>query len=245
MGAALAGAESGAPRDTGGRSALLVGNVGKLGAELLNVLLESPRYARIAVAVDKPLRVMVPKLQTVAPPAALAGWDAAAALGWVPDDLFLCIEPEWMGYWKSDRPYCALDAPTAVALARSLRAAGTRRAAVVTPIEALQQLGAVPMIRDADEVEIVNAGFERLLVLRPTAEERAARGSGFFGVLGAGVVRVLASYLIPKGLQPIRVRRAAQIAVESLAHLENGVHVIGAAHLRELAGDPMEGKRPF
>jgi hypothetical protein len=240
--AALAGVRRG-PAAVAARSAFVIGNVGKLGAELLNVLLEDPRYERIAVGVRRPMRVMVPKLQTVPVPEALEDWQAAAAIGWIPDDVYLCIEPERVSFWKSAQPYAQLGAGAAARLARRLAAAGTGRAAVLTPLEALLQIGAVPVIRDTDELDMVNAGFARLLILRPSAEERSARGKGFFGAIGTGVAGVLASYMTPKGLQPVRVRRAAQTAVEALHGLDNGVHIIGAERLRELVGDPLDGTR--
>lgn len=227
------------------RSAFVIGNVGKLGGELLNVLLESPLYSRVAVGVRAPMRVVVPKLETVVVPAARAGWDPVVALGWAPDDLYLCIEPATPSFWKIAKPYVAVTSEAAAGIALALRNAGTRRAAVLTPIEALLQLGTVPAIRNVDELAIVNAGYERLLILRPIAGDQMSRTSGFFEAIGAGVVRILASYMTPRALQPIRVRQAAQFAVDSLASLGNGVHIIGAAQLREQVGDPLGGKRLY
>ena len=216
------------------RSAFIVGNVGKLGGELLNALLESPLYSRVAVAVRTPVRVVLPKLETVVMP---------AALGWVPDDLYLCIEPEAQSFWKSTRPYVAVTSESAVAIAVQMCAAGACRVAVVTPREALLQLGMTPAIRNVDELAIVNAGYQRVLILRPVADAEASRSSGLLEAIGGGVVRILASYMSPRSLQPVRRRQAAQATVESLSTLADGVHVIGAAQLRELVGDPMEGKR--
>ena len=233
--AALAGPPK-APEATVGRSAFIVGNVGRFGGELLNVLLESPLYARVAVAVRTPMRVMVPKLETVVMP---------AVPGWVPDDLYLCIEPESPSFWKSAKPYVALTSDSAAAAAAAMRAAGARRLAVLTPLEALLQIGAVPAIQGTDEFAIVNAGFERVLVLRPVADEAAKASSGLLQAVGSGVVRVLASYMTPRSLQPIRRRQAAQAAVELLSTLANGVHIVGAAQLRELVGDPMGAKRLY
>ena len=166
-----------------------------------------------------------------------------AALGWVPDDLYLCIEPETQSFWKSTRPYVAVTSESAVAIAAQMRAAGVRRVAVVTPLEALLQLGMTPAIRNVDELAIVNAGYQRVLILRPVADAEASRSSGLLEAIGGGVVRILASYMSPRSLQPVRRRQAAQATVESLSTLADGVHVIGAAQLRELVGDPMEGKR--
>jgi len=233
--AALAGPPR-KPASEAARSAFIVGNVGKLGAELLGLLLESTQYSRVAVGVRKPIRVVVPKLETVTMPGSPA---------WVPDDVYLCIEPESHSFWKLATPYAALTSRLAAEAALALRARGARRVAVLTPLEALLQLGATPAIHDADELAIVNAGYERVVVLRPVADGAASRSGGMLQSAGEGVVRVLASYMTPRSLQPVRRRHAAQAAVDSLCTLADGVHVIGAAQLRELVGDPLGGKRLY
>jgi hypothetical protein len=161
----------------------------------------------------------------------------------VPADLFICIEPEVKSFWKIAKPYVGVSSEWAVALARRMRAAGTRRVAVITPLEALLQMGMVSAIRDSDEMAILEAGFERMLVLRPVGEGKTTSAPGFFGKVGGVVLQTLGSYMTPKALQPVRVRRAAQLAVDTLATMGDGVQVIGAARLRELVGDPMEGPR--
>lgn len=219
----------------GQRTAFVIGNVGKLGDELLNVLLENPIYDRIRVAVEKPMQVTLARLETVAwgpegsPPAPL-------------DDLYLCLEPRHRSYWKTTKPYVELASEQAVAVARAARACGATRALVLTPLEALEQMGGTPLIRSSDEIELVAAGFERLVLLRPSSEGQAAQVDGAMAKVGAGVVRAMTSYMTPKGLQPVRVRRAAQVAMESLAQLADGVHVIGAERLRELTGEPLGAK---
>lgn len=218
------------------RSAFVLGNVGKLGDELLNAVLESPLYARVAVGVRRPMRIMVPKLEAVMSPAVPA---------WVPDDVYLCIEPETVSFWKTANPYVALTSESAAAAAAAMRARGASRVAVLTPLEALLQLATTPAIRDTDELAIVNAGYQRVLILRPVADGEASRSTGLLQAIGDGVVRVLASYMTPRSLQPIRRRQAARIAVDSLCSLADGVHIVGAAQLRELAGDPMGGKRLY
>lgn len=216
----------------GQRTAFVIGNVGKLGDELLNVLLENPVYDRIRVAVEKPMQVTLARLETVT-------WDPASQLAGPFDDLYLCLEPRQQSYWKTTKPYVELESAQAVAVARAARAAGATRALVLTPLEALEQMGGTPLIRSSDEIELVATGFERLLLLRPTREAGAAAADSLGERVGAGVVRALTSYMTPKGLQPVRVRRAVQVAMESLASLEDGVHVIGAQRLRELTGDPL------
>ena len=232
---ALAGAGS-KPAVPAARSAFVLGNVGKLGDELLNVLLESPLYSRVATGVRMPMRVSVPKLEAVMTPAAPA---------WVPDDVYLCVEPEPVSFWKVTEPYVALTSESAAVTAVAMRARGASRVAVLTPLEALLQLASTPAIRDTDELAIVNAGYQRVVILRPVADDEASGSSGILQAIGGGVVRVLASYMTPRSLQPIRRRQAAQITVDSLSGLADGVHVIGAAQLRELAGDPMDGKPPY
>ena len=240
---ALAGAQQTVPVPAANRSAFIIGNTGKLGEELLNVLLESPRYSRVCVGVRKPMRSHVPKLESVVGPTARADWDPCAGMKRVPEDLYLCIEPETKSFWRIAKPYLAVSSAWAVALARRMRAAGARRVAVITPLEALLQTGMVSAIRDTDEMSIFEAGFERMLVLRPVSEGKTASVPGFFAKVGGMVMQTLGSYMTPKALQPVRIRRAAQFAVDALAPMDDGVQVIGAARLRELVGDPMEAKR--
>lgn len=227
------------------RSAFIIGNTGKLGEELLNVLLESPLYSKVCVGVRKPMRSHVAKLESIVVPATRADWDPCAGMKPVPQDLYLCIEPEARSFWKIAKPYVAVSSEWAVALARRIRAAGASRVAVITPLEALLQMGMPSSIRNTDELEILNAGFERMLVLRPVEEGRRASAGGFFGKVGGVVTHTLGSYMTPKALQPVRRRRAAQVAVDTLATMGDGVQVIGAARLWELVGDPMERTRTY
>ena len=82
----------------GMRTAFVIGNVGKLGDELLNVLLENPTYDRICVAVEKPMTVTLARLETVP-------WGPEGRLGGAFDDLYLCLEPRQRSYWKTTKPY--------------------------------------------------------------------------------------------------------------------------------------------
>lgn len=242
--AALSGVRS-APEVATARSAFIIGNTGKLGEELLNVLLESTLYSKVCVGVRKPMRSHVPQLEPVVVPAARTDWDPCAGMKRAPEDLYLCIEPDVKSFWKIAKPYVAVSSEWAAALARRFRAAGAQRVAVITPLEALLQMGTAPAIRDADELAILNAGFERMLVLRPLGDGESASAPGFFGKVGGVVTRTLGSYMTPKALQSVRVRRAAQVAVDTLANMGDGVQVMGAARLRELVGDPLDGKRRY
>lgn len=237
---ALAGAQHAPAEAAVSRAAFVIGNTGKLGEELLNVLLESPRYAAVHVGVRKAMRSHVPKLHPKVAPGDLAAWDPCAGMKRAPEDLYLCIEPEAKSFWKIPRPYVAINSPQAAAIARRMRAGGAVRIAVITPLEAILQMGAAPAIRDTDELAILEAGFERMLVLRPIDDAWRAATPGFFAKVGGVVTGTLGSYMTPKSLQPVRVRRAAQVAVDTLAAMPDGVEILGAGRLRELVGDPLQ-----
>lgn len=222
------------------RAAFVIGNTGKLGEELLNVLLESPRYSAVHVGVRKAMRSHVPKLHPMVVPGDLSAWDPCAGLKPAPEDLYLCIEPEAKSFWKIPKPYVAITSAQAAALAHRMHAGGAARIAVITPLEAILQMGAAPVIRDTDELAILEAGFERVLVLRPIDDARRAAAPGFFAKVGGVVTGTLGSYMTPKSLQPVRVRRAAQVAVDTLASMPDGVEILGAGRLRELVGDPLQ-----
>lgn len=237
---ALAGAQHAPAAPAVARAAFVIGNTGKLGEELLNVLLESPCYSVVHVGVRKAMRSHVPKLHPVVVPGDLAAWDPCAGLNAAPEDLYLCIEPEARSFWKIPKPYVAITSRQAAAIARRMRAGGAARIAVITPLEAILQMGAAPVIRDTDELAILEAGFERMLVLRPIDDVRRAAAPGFFARVGGVVTGTLGSYMTPKSLQPVRVRRAAQVAVDTMASMPDGVEILGAERLRELVGDPLQ-----
>jgi N-acetyl-gamma-glutamylphosphate reductase len=88
---ALAGAQHAPAAAAASRTAFVIGNTGKLGEELLNVLLESPQYAAIHVGVRKAMRSHVPKLHPMVVPGDLAAWDPCAEIKTAPEDLYLCI----------------------------------------------------------------------------------------------------------------------------------------------------------
>ncbi|MGQ0509428.1 MAG: hypothetical protein ACT4P9_02335 [Betaproteobacteria bacterium] len=224
------------------RTAFIIGNTGKLGEELLNVLLERPEYAAVYVGVRKAMSSHVPRLHPLVVPGDLSTWNPCAGMRRGPEDAYLCIEPEAKSFWKIAKPFVAITSAQAVAIARRLRAAGASRIAVITPLEAILQMGMAPAIRDTDELAILGAGFARMLVLRPSQEGGRRAAPGFFARVGGVVTGTLGSYMTPKTLQPVRVRRAAQVAVDALATMDDGVQVMGAERLRELVGDPMVGK---
>jgi hypothetical protein len=217
----------------------VVGNVGKLGEELLNAVMESPGYAAVAVGVLRAMRTVASRLKPLVLSRDHVTWDPAAALGCAPDDLFICLETPRVSYWKVSTPYVAVTSEEMVAFARRMHAAGTRRIAVLTPMEVHEQLGAGSFIRSVDEIALVETGFSRIVILRPSVEERAVASAGLGESVANVVLRTLRSVMAPKQLQPVRTLRAARITVDALAGLGDGVHIIGAARLRELAGDPM------
>ena len=177
---ALAGAHSASAEAAVSRAAFVIGNTGKLSEALLNVPVDSPRYSAVHVGVRKAMRTQVPKLLPMVVSGDLVAWDPCAGMKRAPEDLYLCIEPQARSFWKIPKPYVAITSPQAAA----------------------------PVIRDTDELAILEAGFERMLGLRPIDD----------------------------------ARRAAAVAVEMLASIDNGMQVMGAERLREQVGDPMEGK---
>jgi hypothetical protein len=221
------------------RTALVVGNVGKLGEELLNAVLESPHYNDVAVGVRRTMRTVAQRLKPLVLPADPAGWDPIPGMGRAPDDLFICLEAPRVSYWKVTTPYVAVTSEEMVVFAQRMRAAGTHRIAVLTPMEVHEHLGAGSFIRNVDEMALVQAGFSRIVILRPSMEEGAAASASLGESVANVVLRTLRSVMAPKQLDPVRKLRAARITVDALATLDDGVHVIGAARLRELAGDPM------
>ncbi len=90
---ALAGAHLASAEAAVSRAAFVIGNTGKLGEALLNVLVDSPRYSAVHVDVRKAMRSHVPKLLPMVVSGDLVAWDPCAGMKRAPEDLYLCIAP--------------------------------------------------------------------------------------------------------------------------------------------------------
>lgn len=220
------------------RTALAIGTVGRVGEELINCLLESRVYSSVSVAVEAPMRSIVPRLRPWQIPAtALADQSSAGsediALPRV-DDVFCCIS-DARSYFKRDQAYVQLRKEQVPSLARLAAQHGAKRFILLAPLSAFLQLtGTTSGLIDMRESDLAALGFEALIITRPTADYATAQGNVLDRLVGWGAKAIM-QIMIPQRLQPLRARQIAQAAVNAASLLGNGTHVIGSAKIAELA----------
>lgn len=224
-------------RPQAARTALAIGTVGRVGEELINCLLESPAYASLNLAVQAPLRSVLPGLRPwpVKPGALDAPYRSGTEIA-LPrvDDVFCCVGGT-RSYFGRDRAYVPVRADQVPALARMAANSGARRFVLLSPLSAFLQLsapaGAALHVR---EIDLVALGFETLVILRPTADYAAASGHLIERLVGWGAKAIM-EILIPQRLQPPRARQIAQAAIRAAIMLEPGMHIINGRQITELA----------
>ena len=234
-----------APRAS--RSALAIGTVGRIGEELLNCLLESPEYHVVHVLVETPMRSMMPRLQphqvSIAAMNDLPHTSAKIALPFA-DDVFCCIS-DARSYFKRDQAYVMLGKDQIAPLAQIAAGNGAKRFILLAPLSAFLQLTApAGGLIDILESELAALGFETLIIVRPAADYATTQGNVLERLIGWGAKAIM-QIMIPQRLQPLRARQIAQAAVNAARLLGNGVHVVGAHEIAELAapGVPVKTKR--
>jgi len=212
-----------------GRIALAVGVVGRLGEALLEALIGARRYSVVHVATRSPLESTLAKLQ----PLLLTLQSSSASVPSPIDDVYCCIGLR-PGFYGRDRAYVTVTGAEVPAIARLARAAAAKRFALIAPLPALDQLSAPGHgVRDAMELELVRAGFETLVLLRPADSGRPSSGNPFERI-ARGLGGVLASYLIPQSMQPLRPELVARAAIEAMGGAGAGTHVMNAPAIRQL-----------
>jgi hypothetical protein len=150
------------------RSALALGCAGALGEELLSLLVGSGQYRQVHVGVTQPIGSAT---------ARFAPWVVGQGTPLV-DDAWICLTGAETFVPKAS-PVRRFAADELLAAARLARDAGARRLAVVAPLAALLQMGAsASHIGSADEMELTRFGFERLVIVRPTAAGAAGAQHG-------------------------------------------------------------------
>jgi hypothetical protein len=201
-----------------------IGLVGSLGDELLAQLLASSEYAEVHVAVEQSLTSTTTRF---------VPWVRGAPMPAV-DELFLCVTSAETFVPKDSALQRLLPEEIAPA-ARAARAAGIRRLVLVAPLTALLQLSSITrLIADEVELELAQLGFERFLIVRPTAADRAGRGTGLRAILNWAGKAVL-DIMLPASVRLLSARTAARAILLAAAQVPAGVTVLGARELNALA----------
>lgn len=214
---------AGRPPAAPGRRVLVAGGGGPLGSAVLERLLGSGAWDRVAVLVEQPIEVAMRGLEAWptawlapndAPPNPLpVGWRIDPP-GWRPDTAVVVFDRE-RGH---NRREVALHRPLPgglPALARGLRALGVTRLVQVMP----HAPGLLPQalragLASLDELAVSALGFEQLVLVRPAHLGEAAVGAGgALPRLGRALLGQL-HWMVPQREQPLRPAKVAQFVAE-------------------------------
>jgi hypothetical protein len=219
-------------RAAGARSALALGMVGALGEELLAALVGSESYRLVHVGVKQPIATATSRFQP---------WQIGDGVV-VADDAYVCLTGQDIPV-PAASPIQRFTAGDVLAAARIARECGARRLIVVSPLSALLQLNAAARtLASADEVALVEAGFDSVLIVRPTAEDDRSPG-GLRGVVRA-LSRMVLDIMLPPQVQALRASTAAAAILEAAKRARPGVSVIGARELLAIVEQTMPQQAP-
>jgi len=150
------------------------------------------------------------------------------------DDAWICLTGAETFVPKAS-PVRRFAADELLAAARLARDAGARRLAVVAPLAALLQMGAsASHIGSADEMELTRFGFERLVIVRPTAADAQAQDPHLLARLVRSMGRTLGQIMLPRHAQQLSPRNAALAIWAAVQAAGDGTSVLGARELLAL-----------
>lgn len=203
------------------RSAIVAGVVGRLGEAVLNHVLAVDDYAQVTALAHAPMNLGVRRLT-------LAGLDALPPA----DDLYLVLSdpdlPAARSFYGRDAAFTLLSPDNLGAVARAAAAAGTRRALLLSPLPAWQQMSRFHQGLSGDrEMQLAALPFDALTVLRPV---KAAGSAG-----GSLLQRVVHLYLsvqmmmIPRSIPTLTSDQLARAAVAAMRTAGSGVRILDAA----------------
>lgn len=213
------------------RGALLAGATGLIGRELLTLLIDSPRYARVHALLrrrvaDLPVH---PKLHTD-----VVDFEHLPAMPAV-DDVFITLGTT-IKQAGSEAAFRRVDFDAVLATARLAREAGARRALVVSALGA-DAGSSVFYNRVKGEMEraVAALGYGTVVFARPSllAGDRAALGQP----VRAGerwALRLLGPVmrLVPASVRPIAAADVARAMLRAAADASPGVHLLSSAQMQ-------------
>ena len=217
------------------RSALLVGATGLVGRELLPLLLDNARYARVQVLVRPASQQLKPH-----PKLTVHGVDFShlqGDLGKI-DDAYIALGTTLKAA-GSNAAFREVDFDYVLASARAAKAAGAHRIAVVSA------LGADPSsrvfysrVKGETEAAIQDLGFDSVVFAQPSLllGDRSALGQApRSGEVWATRLLGPVMGLVPKGVRPIQARAVAQAMVTATLTGTRGVRVLGSADMQDVS----------
>ena len=203
--------------------ALVAGATGLVGQAILALLLADKRYATVHIVGRRAPDVQHPKLQ-VHISTSLTSWACPAV-----DDVFIALGTT-IKVAGSKAAFKAIDFDAVVAIARTAKAAGASRLAVVSAMGASPQSGVFyNQVKGEMEAAVNALGFETLVIARPSLlagdrdvlkqPERVAEKLSL-------VAFKLLRPLIPANYRSINASSVAEAMVRTLQTAGSGQHVL-------------------
>jgi uncharacterized protein YbjT (DUF2867 family) len=215
------------------RSALLVGATGLVGRELLPLLLDNERYARVQALVRPASNPLKPHPKLTSRNVNFV--HLPSDLGKV-DDAYIALGTT-LKLAGSNAAFREVDFDFVLASARAAKAAGAHRIAVVSA------LGADPTsrvfynrVKGEAEAAIQSLGFDSVVFAQPSLllGDRSALGQApRAGEVWATRLLGPVMGLVPKGVRPIQARAVAQAMVTATLAGVRGVRVLGSADMQD------------
>ena len=185
------------------KTALLVGATGLVGQQVLDLLLNSPHYAKIKVLVRRPLGKSHPKLEEIT-----YNFDAPNADLVAGDDVFCCLGTT-MKKAGSKEAFRQVDQKYPVQIGTFARQKGAQKYLIVTAMGANAEASIFyNRVKGEVEEELMALGYPTLHILRPSlllGQRRETR-------LGEKIGEALAKVFGPLLRGPLRKYRAIDSA---------------------------------
>lgn len=207
----------------GSRVALLAGATGLVGQAILELLLADTRYKAVHVVGRRAPAIQHPKL-VIHTSASLTDWVSPAV-----DDVFIALGTT-IKVAGSKAAFKAIDGDAVVAIARSAKAAGATRLAVVSAMGADAQSGMFyNRVKGEMEAAVAQLGFDTLVISRPSllAGDRGALAQPERIVEKLSLVAFnLFKPLIPANYRAVDASSVAKAMVDALRTGTTGRHVL-------------------
>ena len=218
--------------DSTPRTALLAGATGLVGAALLALLRESPRYRHTHVLLRRPLPGLTAEARIT--PHIIDFAQLPDPLPAV-DDVFIALGTT-IKVAGSEAAFRRVDFDHVVATARAARATGARRLAVVSALGADSNSRVFyNRVKGDMQVAIAQLGFESIVIAQPSllVGDRASLGQPT-RTAEVWITRLLnpVMTLVPRGVRPIAARNVADALLAATLASQPGVRILSSGDMQ-------------
>jgi hypothetical protein len=214
------------PKEPAGRTALVAGAVGRLGEAVLNQVLASDNYSQVFVLGEGVLSSTMRGLR-------LGSLETLPSI----DSVYLVISDvenkNHRSFYGRDLRFTVLTPDNLVYLAQAAAAKGARKALLVAPAPAWQQMSRFQQgLMNPSESALAAMSFEALVVLRPVAQSKSSVG---------GLLQKFASFyldlqmmMMPRSIPVLTSDQLGRASVLAMLEAKGGVSVLQPEQIAQL-----------